>query len=69
MVDMLYSCRIFMCDVHTKGLYAGGSDETPIIAAIHPEFSVPVIFCRVVGVTEMIEPKMGRKIFKDWIIK
>ena len=25
--------------------------------------------CRVVGVTRMMEPKIGRKIVKDWIMK
>ena len=31
--------------------------------------SVVIIVLRVVGVTRMIEPKIGRKILKDWIIK
>ena len=31
--------------------------------------SVKYHFIRVVGVTRMIEPKIGQKIVKDWIIK
>ena len=31
--------------------------------------AMAIAICRVVGVTRMIEPKIGRKIVKDWIIK
>ena len=31
--------------------------------------NMAIAMSRVVGVTRMIEPKIGRKIVKDWIIK
>ena len=36
---------------------------------IHCVFVFCICICRVVGVTGMIEPKIGRKIIKDLIIK
>ena len=42
-------------------VYRGGTSRHEIVIAIQ--------FFRVVGVTRMIEPKIGRKIVKDWIIK
>ena len=38
-------------------------------AFIYGKFCIFTSVCRVVGVTGMIEPKIGRKIVKDLIIK